>query len=155
MTMSPGWIGATGALFGWLLIALALLDLRHFWLPDRLTLSLGVAGMLAGLVDPGLTFAERLAGGLSGFGCLWAIGWAYRHFRGREGLGGGDPKLFGAIGLWLGWQMLPFVLVGSSVIGLLATMVLVLRGRVVTATVRLPFGTFLAAAAFPAWFLMR
>jgi len=155
LAAEPGWIGATGAVFGWLLITLAALDLRHFWLPDRLTLGLAVAGLLAGIVDPGVTAMDRLAGGLAGFACLWGIAWVYRRTRGREGLGGGDPKLFGAIGCWLGWQMLPFVLLGASCIGLLAVAALMLRNKVVTATMRLPFGTLLAAAAFPAWLLMR
>ncbi len=155
MAGEPGWIGATGALFGWLLITLAALDLRHFWLPDRLTLGLAVAGLLTGIIDPGVTVSDRIMGGLAGFACLWGIAWTYRRTRGREGLGAGDPKLFGAIGFWLGWQVLPFVLLGASGIGLLAVAALMLRGRAVTPTMRLPFGTLLAAAAFPAWILMR
>ena len=155
MAVVPGWIGASGALFGWLLITLAVLDLHHFWLPDRLTLLLAATGVLSGLVDPSITYADRMIGGLAGFAGLWVIAWTYRKARGHEGLGGGDPKLFGAIGFWLGWQVLPFVLVGASGIGLVAVLAMMLRGRAVTATTRLPFGTLLAAAAFPVWLLMR
>ena len=155
MAVAPGWIGATGALFGWMLITLAVLDLRHFWLPDRLTLVLAATGLLAGLADGSITYADRMIGGVAGFAALWAIAWTYRKMRGREGLGGGDPKLFGAIGLWLGWQMLPLVLLGASGIGLVAVLTLMLQGRAVAATMRLPFGTLLAAAAFLAWLLMR
>ena len=155
MAVAPGWIGAAGALFGWLLITLAMLDLRHFWLPDRLTLGLAATGLLAGLVDPSISYADRTIGGLAGFAALWTVAFCYCALRGREGLGGGDPKLLGAIGLWLGWQVLPFVLLGASGIGLLAVLIMSLWGRAVTATMRLPFGTLLAVAAFPAWLLMR
>ena len=155
MALAPGWIGGTGALFGWLLITLAVLDLRHFWLPDRLTLLLAATGLLSGLADPSISYADRMIGGLAGFAGLWVIARTYRKARGHEGLGGGDPKLFGAIGFWLGWQVLPFVLVGASGIGLVAVLAMMLRGRAVTATTRLPFGTLLAAAAFPVWLLMR
>jgi leader peptidase (prepilin peptidase)/N-methyltransferase len=155
MAVAPGWAGGTGALFGWLLITLAVLDLRYFWLPDRLTLLLAATGLLSGLADPSITYADRMIGGLAGFAGLWAIAWIYRKARGREGLGGGDPKLFGAIGLWLGWQVLPFLLLGASGVGLMVVLILMLRGRTVTATMRVPFGTLLATAAFSAWLLMR
>jgi len=146
----PGFEGMMGAAFGWLLVALAALDLRHFWLPDRLTAAvalLGVAGASAGLHPPAL---DRLIGGMGGYALLWSIGAAYRLVRKREGLGAGDPKLFGAIGLWVGWQVLPFVLLGASAVGLGMALMLMVRQRV-TATTRLPLGTLLAVAAFPVW----
>ena len=114
----PGPAGIAGAVFGWLLLALAALDIAEFWLPDPLTLTLALAGFAAGLVgiDPPLT--DRLIGGAAGFGSLWLIGFSYKRLRGREGLGGGDPKLLGAIGLWLGWRMLPAVLLLAAMTGL-------------------------------------
>lgn len=146
----PGFGGAFGAVFGWLLIALAALDLKHFWLPDSLTAALaltGAAGAFAGLHPPAL---DRVIGGVGGFALLWAVGAGYRLVRKREGLGAGDPKLFGAIGLWVGWQALPLVLLGASAAGLGMALVLMLRQRL-TATTRLPLGTMMAAAAFPVW----
>ena len=155
MAVAPGAVGATGALFAWLLIALAALDLRHFWLPDRLTLALAVAGLVAGLIDPAVSMRDRLIGGLVGYAALAGIALAYRLVRKREGLGGGDPKLLGAIGLWLGWQSLPFVLLGASGAGLAAVGLLMLRGKTVSTSMRLPFGTLLAVAAFPVWMVTR
>lgn len=155
MAVAPGPIGAAGALFAWLLVTLAALDLRHFWLPDRLVFVLGALGLGAGFVDDLITMLDRVIGGVTGYAALTLIATAYRLVRKREGLGGGDPKLFGAIGLWLGWQYLPFVLLGASGAGLLAVAVLMLRGRTVSATMRLPFGTLLAVAAFPVWMFMR
>ena len=152
--VAPGPVGIAGAVFGWLLLALASLDLVAFWLPDRLTLLLaatGLAGAALG-IDPPLT--ERLIGSLAGFGTLWLVASGYRRVRGRDGMGGGDPKLFGAIGLWLGWQMLPAVLLIASMIGLGVVLAAHLKGRSMAADTALPFGALLAIAAYPAWLFM-
>ena len=141
---APNAAGAAAALFGWLLLPLVLLDWRHFWLPDRLVLLLAAAGLALGglLADP---LEQRLVGGASGFGLLWLLAWSYRRLRGREGLGAGDPKLFGAIGLWLGWQLLPPLLLGASALGLAAALI---TRRRIAPDQRLPFGTLLGVAAF-------
>ncbi|MFC0305237.1 prepilin peptidase [Rhizorhabdus histidinilytica] len=144
-----------GALFGWLLLTLALLDLRHFWLPDRLTAALAFAGLGAGVAGLPPDLADRLVGGVAGFLLLEAVRRGYRRLRGREGMGGGDPKLFGAIGLWLGWRMLPIVLLGAALAGLAAALLLLLAGRRLGTTSRLPFGPFLALAAWGAWLVQR
>ena len=121
------------------------------WLPNALTGLLAAAGLATGLagLDPPLD--ARLIGGVAGFGVLWLVAWGYKRLRGRQGLGGGDPKLFGGIGLWLGWQALPLVLLAACLIGLAGVLGLMLGGRRVTATDRLPFGVMLAAAAFAVW----
>jgi leader peptidase (prepilin peptidase) / N-methyltransferase len=142
------------ALFGWWLFLLAALDVEHHWLPDRLTLPLIPAGLAVGWLGIGPPLEPRLIGALAGFVSLALIAWAYRKLRGREGLGGGDPKLFAAIGAWLGWSQLPFVLLGAGLIGLGAILVMRLRGRDVAATDRLPLGTLLALAAWPIWLLI-
>ena len=151
---SPGLAGAAGAVFGWLLLALGALDLAAFWLPDRLTATLAAIGLATGLAGFAPDLEERLWGGIAGFGVLWLIGEGYRRFRGREGLGGGDPKLLGAIGLWLGWRFLPAVLLIASLIGLGVVMGAALRERPMARDAALPFGVFLAAAAYPAWVAM-
>ncbi|MES2421499.1 MAG: prepilin peptidase [Pseudomonadota bacterium] len=150
----PGPVGIAGAVFGWLLLALASLDLVAFWLPDRLTLLLAATGLASAAlgIDPPLL--ERLIGGLAGFGTLWLVAFGYRRIRGRDGMGGGDPKLFGAIGLWLGWQMLPAVLLIASMIGLGVVLAAHLKGRSMAADTALPFGALLAIAGYPAWLFM-
>jgi leader peptidase (prepilin peptidase)/N-methyltransferase len=80
-----------------------------------------------------------------------AIRLGYRALRGREGMGGGDPKLFGAIGLWVGWTMLPIVLVLACLVGLGVVLFWLITDDRVQKAVRLPFGTLLAIAAYPAW----
>ncbi len=115
---------------------------------------LALAGIAAGLggIEPPL--ADRLIGGSAGFGSLWLIGFAYQRLRGREGLGGGDPKLLGAIGLWLGWRMLPAVLLLAALTGLALVLVGMLTGRAAKLDDRVPFGALLAIAAYPAWLFL-
>ena len=151
---APGVEGVAGATFGWLSLALAALDVAALWLPDKLTATLAGAGLVAGAfgLDPPLS--DRVIGGGAGFVVLWSIATAYRRLRGRHGLGGGDPKLLGGIGLWLGWRLLPPVLVLACLIGLGLVLFRQLSGRPLARDDALPFGAFLAAAAYPAWITM-
>jgi len=148
----PGAIIA--ALFGWLLLPLAVLDLTDFWLPDRLTAFLAIAGLAVGLTGMEPPLIERVIGGAGGFLALWSIGKGYQLLRGREGLGGGDPKLLGAIGLWLGWRLLPIVLVLACMIGFGALLFGYVTGRRAAWNDRLPLGTLMAVAAYPAEIIM-
>ena len=152
--VAPGWQGLAGAAFGWLLLALAALDIAAFWLPDRLTGMLAVAGLATGLLGLDPPLVDRLIGGIAGFAVLAAIAWGYEAWRGRAGMGGGDPKLFGAIGLWLGWRMLPAVLVIASLVGLGIVLFAILTRRPMARDTALPFGALLAVAAYPAWLAM-
>lgn len=149
--VAPGWEGVAGAACGWLLLALAAVDLAAFWLPDVLTGTLAVVALGGGLAGFAPTMADRLIGGAAGFGALWLVAAGYRRVRGRIGLGGGDPKLFGAIGLWLGWRALPVVLLVAVLAGLLVVALMAVAGRKPTATDRLPLGTLLAGAAYLCW----
>ena len=143
-----------GAIFGWLLLALALLDARHFWLPDRLTLALALAGLAAGVAGMPPALADRLIGGAAAFLLFAGIRHGYRGLRHREGMGGGDVKLFGAIGLWLGWRTLPVVLLGAALAGLLWSLIQLSRGRRMTGASSVPFGSFLALAAWCGWIVV-
>ncbi len=154
MGLQPEFHGFAGALFGWQLLALATLDAEHLWLPDRLTGLLAISGLAFGAVGVGIDLPSRLIGGSAGFAALFVISWAYRRVRGRAGMGGGDPKLLGAIGCWLGWQSLPYVLIGASMTGLAVALAMLVRGKDVAATTRLPFGALMAVAAFPFWLLL-
>lgn len=146
-----GGAAVASAVFGWLLLTLALLDARVLWLPDRLTLPLALAGLAVGMLDIGPPLVDRVIGGAAGYAGLQAIRLGYRALRGREGMGGGDPKLFGAIGLWVGWTMLPIVLVLACLVGLGVVLFWLITHNRVQKAVKLPFGTLLAIAAYPAW----
>lgn len=149
--LAPGLTGVAGAMFGWQLLLLAVLDLRAFWLPNWGTGALAVSGLAAGLAGLAPDWGDRLIGGALGFGGLWLAARGYRAWRGREGLGGGDPKLMGAIGLWLGWAALPMLLLLASLIGLGAVLAMMAMGRKPKATTRMPFGIMLAMAGFALW----
>lgn len=154
LALMPGAAGWLWALFGWLLLPLALLDARHFWLPDRLCALLAVVGLLlagplfvAGLLD-------RWVGAVAGGMLLAFLAWAYRRTRGAEGMGGGDPKLVAAIGCWTGWQALPLLLLLASAGGIGWALFVQRKGDRPLAERRVPFGVFLCIAAFaavPVW----
>ncbi|KQY96732.1 peptidase A24 [Brevundimonas sp. Root1423] len=139
------------ALLGWQLLLIAVVDAEHFWLPDALTLPLLASGLAASaLLDaPGL--ADSLIGAIIGFASLWSLAWAYRRLRGRDGLGGGDPWLFAAIGAWTGWIGLPSVLLWAAAAGLSVVLATQLGRRKLTASSRLPFGVFLAIGGWFTW----
>jgi leader peptidase (prepilin peptidase)/N-methyltransferase len=135
------------ALFGWVLLALAILDAEHLWLPNRITLPLAAVGLAASFAPGGMGPFDSFAGAAAGYAGLVLVAALYRRLRGRVGLGGGDPTLLGAIGAWTGWQTLPYVLLLAALGGLTIALVLILLRRA-DRTTRLPFGTFLAAAGW-------
>lgn len=141
-------------LLGWQLLLLALLDLRHMWLPRQLSALLGATGALFALVmgywaDDVMILVQSLVGGVFGFAALWLLGQGYQAWRGQEGLGGGDPPLLGAIGLWLGPLGVIHTLLVGSLGGLAVAFVLWRAGQRVTPETMLPLGTMLAVAAWP------
>lgn len=150
LALLPGTAGWLWALFGWLLLPLALLDARHFWLPDRLNALLAVAGLLLAGPMLGIAMLERWIGALVGGAALALIAWAYRRTRGAEGMGGGDPKLVAAIGAWLGWQALPLMLLLASLGGIAWALIVQRKGDQPLAERRVPFGVFACTAAFAA-----
>jgi leader peptidase (prepilin peptidase)/N-methyltransferase len=143
---------AAGAMvFAWTMIALAFIDLDTFYLPDNLTLPLLWTGLMFNI---GATFTDltsAVIGAAAGYLVLWAVFWAYKLATGKEGMGYGDFKLLAAIGAWLGWKMLPLVILLSSFVGAvvgIALIVLARRGR----NVPIPFGPYLALAGLIALF---
>ncbi len=154
----PGTAGWLWALFGWLLLPLALLDARHFWLPDRISAVLAVAGLLLAGPMLGTALLDRWIGALAGGLALALIALAYRRARGAHGMGGGDPKLVAAIGAWLGWQVLPLILLLASLGGIVWALAAQRKGDQPLSQRRIPFGVFACAAAFaavPLWPLLN
>ncbi len=143
-----GWRLVGDCVLGWGLLALAWIDWETFLLPDALTLPLLVAGLgEAWLIAPG-EIGTRAAGAAAGWFGLWALAFAYRRVRGREGLGEGDAKLLGAAGAWLGWPALPWVLFAAALAGLAQAGVAALRGARMTGGTAIPFGPALALGIF-------
>ena len=149
--LAPGLPGLVGAMLAWSLLLLAMLDAEHFWLPHRLTVPLGLLGLAeAAAIEPD-QLVNRLIGAAIGFGVLASIAWLYRRLRGREGMGGGDFRLLGAAGAWVGWAGLPSVLVLGSLTGLAVVGVQTLRGRRPGGGQEVPFGVFLAWGLWLTW----
>jgi len=140
------------ALFGWTLLLLAVLDLRHFWLPDALTLPLAGAGLVVSAAYQWPP-TDALIGAAVGFASLDLVRQAYRLLTAREGMGAGDPRLFAAIGAWTGWRVLPLILLASALVGLAAAAISAIRGRNVSRLSEVPFGSCLALAAIVWWLL--
>lgn len=147
----PGLAGVGWALLGWLLLTLAVLDWRHLWLPDALTLPLAFLGFTIGLWTTDTVLGDRIIGAAVGYLGLLSVALGYRMLRRRDGLGLGDAKLLGALGAWFGWQALPFILLMAASLGLLALLASVAMGRAVDRTTRVPLGTCLALMALPGW----
>lgn len=143
----PGPAGLSLAAAGLLLLALAALDAQSLWLPDRLVLPLAVLGIADAALFHADMLGGRVIGMIAGFALLESIRRIYLRVRRREGMGGGDPKLFGALGAWLGWAALPAILLLAGGFGLLWVALCRLRGRDVP--VELPLGSLMALAAWP------
>jgi leader peptidase (prepilin peptidase) / N-methyltransferase len=138
---------ALGAmLFGWLLLPIMILDYDHLWIPDRLIILLAAGGILfAATLWPDISTSDRVIGAAAGFLALETIRQVYKRVRRQEGMGAADPKLFAALGLWLGWQVLPIILLAASLIGIATA---IFRHSDGTENSRaLPLGSFLAVAA--------
>ncbi len=142
---------AGALLLTWSLIALAVIDLDHQILPDVITLPLLWAGIAFTLLAP-TTFTDlrsSVIGAIAGYLSLWSVYHLFRLVTGKEGMGYGDFKLFAALGAWLGWQMLPVIILLSALVGAVTGIALiVIRGR--DRQLPIPFGPFLAAAGFTA-----
>ena len=139
---------------GWWLLLTAALDLREQWLPDLLTIPLILLGLAAAWAGFGPPLDERLWGAGIGWAALEAIRLIYRVSRGRDGMGGGDPKLFAAAGAWVGVWNLPVILLSAGLLGIAAALTMILRRQTVEAGTRLPLGTLIALALWPAWLLV-
>ncbi|MXR37601.1 prepilin peptidase [Craterilacuibacter sinensis] len=127
------------------LIALTFIDADTQLLPDDITLPLIWAGLLFHLLTGILPLSDVVAGAMAGYLSLWSVYWAFKLVTGKEGMGYGDFKLLAALGAWLGWQMLPLIILLSSLVGALWGIAMMAAARLGRGQ-PLPFGPYLAAA---------
>lgn len=139
---------AFAALFGWILLALAVIDWETGYLPDWLTGALALVGLSANLVSSFTPPVDALIGAAAGVFVFWAIGAAWRRWRGVEALGLGDAKLLGALGAWMGWEALPAIVLAGSLASLAGVAVSSLRGSAIGAGDAIPFGPGLAFGGY-------
>lgn len=145
---------AAGILLTWALVAISMIDIDHQIIPDSLSLPLLWIGLFLALFHPlsgsQLLFIEpkeAIVGALAGYLSLWSIYHLFRMITGKEGMGYGDFKLLAALGAWLGYQMLPLIIMLSAVVGAIVgiTMIAIKRHERDTPV---PFGPYLAAAGW-------
>ena len=145
-------LAMAGALvFAWALIALTAIDIDTQLLPDDITLPLLWLGLLVNLNGGFAPLSSAVIGAIVGYLSLWAMYWLFKLTTGKEGMGYGDFKLLGAIGAWLGWKMLPIVILLSSMVGAVVGIALIVFTRHGRNT-PIPFGPYLAAAGLIALF---
>ncbi len=147
----PSAAGFGAMLFLWAMIALTFIDIDTQLLPDSITLPLLWLGLLFNMNGAFVGLQTAVIGAMAGYLVLWSVYWLFKLATGKEGMGFGDFKLLAAIGAWLGWKVLPLVILLSSLVGAvvgIALIVLARRGR----EVPIPFGPYLAAAGIIAMF---
>jgi leader peptidase (prepilin peptidase)/N-methyltransferase len=133
--------------FTWALIPLFMIDFDHQILPDSITLPLLWIGLLLSLFGVFVDSTTSIIGAAAGYLSLWSIYHLFKLVTGKEGMGYGDFKLLGAIGAWVGWQLLPVVILFSSVVGaFIGIGLILLKGR--DHNQPMPFGPFLAVAGW-------
>jgi leader peptidase (prepilin peptidase)/N-methyltransferase len=134
-------------LFTWVLIALTGIDFREQLLPDQITLPLLWLGLFVNLSGTFVPLNEAVIGALAGYLSLWSVFWLFKLVTGKEGMGYGDFKLLAALGAWMGWQMLPLIIILSTFVGALVGVAgLLLKAR--EKQVPMAFGPFLAMAGW-------
>jgi|TARA_B110000879_G_scaffold100496_1_gene136262 leader peptidase (prepilin peptidase)/N-methyltransferase len=140
-------ISAYCLLFTWVLIALTGIDYHEQLLPDQITLPLLWVGLFANLSATFVPINEAVIGALAGYLSLWSVFWIFKLVTGKEGMGYGDFKLLAALGAWMGWQMLPLIIVLSTFVGAVVGIVGVLI-KSKDRQVPIAFGPFLAMAGW-------
>lgn len=139
-------------LFGWLLLTLAAIDLRTYLLPDPLNAAVLMLGAVMVITTRPDDWQLHAAGAVIGFGMLWLIETGYRRLRGRDGLGRGDAKLMGAIGVWVGAAGIAPALLVASLSGIAAALVLSARNsKALSGQTAIAFGPWIALGGYAIW----
>jgi len=145
MVIGPSYAALWALLLVWTLVALTVIDFDTQLLPDSMTLTLMWLGLVLNYFNTFTDFSSAFWGAVAGYLSLWSVYWLFKLVTGKEGMGHGDFKLLAALGAWLGWQLLPAVILLSSVVGAVVGISLIVfrkHGR----EVPIPFGPYLAAA---------
>ncbi|HSQ84979.1 MAG TPA: prepilin peptidase [Desulfobacterales bacterium] len=128
------------------LLVITFIDIDHKIIPDIITLPGIPIGLLASFVLPAMTFISSLVGLLVGGGSLLLVAWVYSLITHKEGMGGGDIKLLGMIGAFLGWKGVIFTIFAASLTGTLVGIIVMLqKGK--NLKFAIPFGPFLSIGA--------
>jgi leader peptidase (prepilin peptidase)/N-methyltransferase len=143
--LGSGMAGLSALIFVWTLIAMSFIDLDTQFLPDELTLPLMWLGLLINLDGTFVPLRDAVIGAAAGYLFLWLVYWMFLAATGKEGIGYGDFKLLAALGAWMGWTMLPLIVLLSSVVGATFGLLMIALKRH-HRDKPIPFGPFLATA---------
>lgn len=144
------WNGLAALVFTWALVALTMIDFDTYLLPDDITLPLLWLGLIVNSLGSFTDLNSALWGAIAGYLSLWSVYKLFKLLTGKEGMGYGDFKLLAALGAWMGWQMLPQIILLSSLVGaVIGISLIVIRGR--DKNIPIPFGPYLAIAGWIAF----
>ncbi len=144
-----GWNGLAAIVFGLMLLAMTFIDLDTQLLPDDLTYPLLWLGLLLNINGTFVPIKDAVIGAAAGYLALWSVYWLFKLATGKEGMGYGDFKLLAALGAWMGWMVLPSIILLSSVVGALVGIGMIVFARHQRGT-PIPFGPYLAIAGLVA-----
>ena len=133
--------------FSYVAIALAAIDYDTKLLPDNMVLPLLWLGLLLNSQNLFVSLHDAVFGAVVGYGFLWSIFWLFKLVTGKEGMGYGDFKLMAVFGAWFGWQLLPNIILLSSLLGAVIGIAMIASGRIEKAE-PIPFGPFIILAGF-------
>ncbi|MFB0980015.1 MAG: A24 family peptidase [Alteromonadaceae bacterium] len=131
----------------WGLVALTMIDFDHMLLPDQIVLPLLWLGLIVNLSNGLVPIEDAVIGAIAGYTSLFSVFWLFKLATGKEGMGFGDFKLFALFGAWIGWQLLPLLILMASVVGAVIGISLMIfknhqKGQAI------PFGPYLAIAGW-------
>ena len=133
--------------FTWTLISLTMIDADTQLLPDNMTLPLLWLGLIVNYFELIVPLGSAVWGAIWGYMALWLVYKGFKLLTGKEGMGYGDFKLLAALGAWLGWQMLPIVILLSSLVGaVIGISMVIIKGK--DKNIPIPFGPYLAIAGW-------
>ena len=136
-----------GLIFTWALIALTMIDAKTQLLPDSITLPLLWLGILVNTSNLYTDLGSSVYGAIAGYLILWSIYKIFKLVTGKEGMGYGDFKLLAALGAWMGWMMLPQIILLSSLVGAMIGISMIMI-RKHDRSIPIPFGPYLAIAGW-------
>lgn len=138
---------AAALVLSWTLLCLAVIDWEHLLLPDSLTLPLLWLGLASSMYEVFTDLHSSLIGAMLGYTVLWMVYILYKQLSGKEGMGHGDFKLLAALGAWLGWQLLPMLILLAALSGtLFGTGQILFAGKQRSSPI--PFGPHLALSGW-------
>lgn len=143
----PSWQFVFASILTFILVALTGIDLDEMLLPDQMTLPLLWLGLIINLNHTFASPTDAIIGAAAGYLSLWSIFWLFKILTGKEGMGYGDFKLLAVFGAWLGWQMLPLVILLSSLVGAIVGITMIVSKRLKQGN-PIPFGPYIAAAGW-------